>query len=105
MCHVLVIEDAGASSIDMAATQRDAIAAAQSHPPALIMSDVQLAEGTGPMAVQAIIADVGEIPVIFVTGTPEACQPRGPGMVVLAKPIDERTLAQTFRQMAPLAPG
>jgi len=117
MCHVLVIEDdwliadyishllekAGASSIDIATTQADAIRAAHAHPPALITSDVQLAEGTGPLAVRAIFADLGPIPVIFVTGTPEACHPCEPDMVILGKPVEDRKLAATFRAMAPLA--
>lgn len=119
MCHVLVIEDdwmiadyvsrllesAGASSVSIAATETDAISAAHARPPALIISDVQLAEGTGPNAVQAIIADLGAIPVIYVTGTPEACQPNAPGTAVLGKPVNDRTLAATFRQMAPLPPA
>ena len=115
MCHVLVIEDdffvaehlirviedAGATSFDQAVTEADAIRAALAHAPALILSDVQLAEGTGPAAVQAIIAELGPLPVIFVTGTPEACAPCEPPMVVLSKPVQEATLVNVFRELAP----
>ena len=117
MCHVLVIEDdwliaehishllesAGATYITVAATEADAIAAAHATLPGLITSDVQLAEGSGPSAVQTIIGTLGPIPVIFVTGTPEACQPCDPGMVILGKPVDDRALTMTFRRMAPFA--
>lgn len=116
MCHVLVIEDdfliadhiiqlierAGGSSFDQAATQAEAIDAARIRMPDFIMSDVRLAEGTGPCAVQAIIAEHGPVPVIFVTGTPEACQPCAPPMVVLGKPIQAQVLMDTFRDLAPV---
>ena len=63
MCHVLVIEDewiigehieaiareGGASSVDRAETEQEAIDAALANPPAVILSDVKLAEGTALM--------------------------------------------------------
>jgi CheY-like chemotaxis protein len=68
MCHVLVIEDdciivmdiadiaigAGASSIEIASRKSEAIKAADHRRPATILSDVQLLEVTGPLAVVAI---------------------------------------------------
>ena len=116
MCYVLVIEDdffisdyivqlveaSGATSISQAASQQDAIDQAREHRPEPIMSDVQLIEGTGPLAVQAIIAEMGPIPVIFVTGTPEACQPCDAPAVVVGKPINEREITRHFRQLAPI---
>lgn len=116
MCHVLVIEDnlliadhivqilegAGGSSFDLASTQAEAIKAARARVPDCIMSDVRLAEGTGPAAVQAIIAEHGAVPVIFMTGTPEACTPCAPPMVILAKPIHAHVLVATFRDLAPV---
>ena len=115
MCHVLVIEDdfliadhiiqlverAGGTSFDQAASQDEAIEAARLHFPSIIMSDVNLSTGTGPAAVDAIIAEHGPTPVIFVTGTPGACHPRHPSMIVLDKPIDERALIAAFRSLAP----
>lgn len=115
MCHVLVIEDqwfivdhivyliaqVGATSIDHATTEAGAVTAALARPPALIMSGVQLAEGTGPSAVQTIVEQLGPVPVIFVTGTPEKCVPCDPPMVVLGKPIQEALLRSTFRELAP----
>lgn len=116
MCHVLVIEDdfltadyiaqlvqaAGATSVSQAATQRDAIEQARGERPAVITSDVKLMEGTGPLAVQTIIAELGPIPVIFVTGSPEDCTPCEPPAVVLSKPINEREIMHYFRQLAPV---
>lgn len=116
MCHVLVIEDdfliadyiiqlieaAGATSIAQASTEREAVEEALRQRPELIMSDVQLIEGTGPDAVQAILAELGAIPVIFVTGTPDACRPCHEPAVILEKPINEREIVHHFRRLAPI---
>lgn len=116
MCHVLVIEDdwmiaeyvaavarvAGATSVDMADTQHGAVAAAHQRLPGIILSDVNLLEGTGPRAVEAILEEMGPIPVIFITGTPEACVPCDPPHVIMGKPVNPGSLTETFRQLAPL---
>lgn len=116
MCHVLVIEDdwliaehvagiardAGATTVDMADTQQSAIDAAYSHTPGIILSDVNLLEGTGPRAVQAILEGLGPIPVIFITGTPEECIPCDPPAVIMGKPVNSGSLTDTFKQLAPL---
>ena len=74
--HIEVIAPHGnASSVDRAETEQQAIRAALANPPAVILLDVQLVEGTGPNAVWAIGARLGLCPVIFITGTPEACEP------------------------------
>ena len=115
MCHVLVIEDewllaeyisdiaerAVGTSIESASTESQAIEAAKAHRPDIILSDVILAAGRGPDAVQAIIAQYGEVPVIFITGTPADCYPCSPPSVVFGKPIDERRVIAAFREMMP----
>jgi two-component system, response regulator PdtaR len=117
MCHVLIIEDdwliadhiaqlvegVGASSVDMAGSEDEAVAHASSHAPDVIISDVNLGTGgTGPMAVDRIIAVIGDRPVMFVTGEPRAFRPRSPAMRVLHKPVDDRTVVATFLAIAPL---
>lgn len=113
MCHVLIIEDepmialliemlleeAGATSWDVAVTQEEAISAALARPPDLITSDVQLLEGTGPLAVAAISEQLGERPVIYITANPDACTPRATGSVVINKPIHPDTLWRAFAGM------
>ena len=115
MCHVLIIEDDllialhlqtlleenGATSVDIADTETKAIEAAAANPPAVITSDVSLASGSGPAAVQAICEEHGVIPVIFVTGRPETCPPCGPQARLLEKPVDEVALARAFRELCP----
>src|SRR5437868_3330597 len=114
-CHVLIIEDEplvamlvrdileeeGATSFAFADTQDGAVASAIAHPPALITSDVKLINGTGPLAVDAIYKKLGEVPVIFITGTPADCEPCEPPGQVLSKPIDQADLAAAFRKLAP----
>ena len=117
MCHALVIEDewliaeyvgslaeqAGATSVDFAENEADAIAAAKRRVPAIILSDVQIRAGTGPNAVEAIHREFGPIPVIFITGTPEECHPCAPPAVVLGKPIRQEEILAEFRRLAPIA--
>ncbi|RZL17589.1 MAG: response regulator [Sphingomonas sp.] len=115
MCHVLIIEDdpivamhlsllaedAGATSIGMADTEADACIAAQAQRPDVILSDVRLFEGTGPGAVARIRTDLGPIPVIFVTGTPEECNACDYAAAILTKPVNDRALVAAFVQIAP----
>lgn len=121
MCHVLVIEDdfltadyledivrrAGGTSVATAETEAGAIAAARRQKPDIILSDVRLACGTGPRAVEAIMAAAGPLPVIFITGTPEECTHCGAPAVVLGKPIQEKLVVEHFRRLAAdaLLPG
>lgn len=112
-CHVLIIEDeplvamhlsevlreVGARSFSFAATQDDAVAAALSNPPDLVTSDVKLLSGTGPLAVEVIHEKLGEIPVVFITGTPAECEPCAPPGQVLCKPIDEKRLIAVVQRL------
>ncbi|WP_375428918.1 response regulator [uncultured Sphingomonas sp.] len=98
-----VARDAGATSVDMAETQNKAVAAAFKRPPSVILSDVRLAEGTGPLAVMAIMAVLGPIPVIFITGTPGDCVTCDYAAAVLTKPLDPHQMIAAFRRVAPAA--
>lgn len=116
MCHVLIIEDdwliaeyltylaeqAGATSVATACTEDEAVQAAHEHTPGIIFSDVKLLVGTGPHAVRTIISALGEIPVIFITGTRDACQPCAPPGVILDKPVDPTRLIEAFLRFAPI---
>lgn len=114
MCHVLIIEDQalialdledllaahGAESFSFASCQKSAVAAAHATPPDVILSDVSLAEGSGPLAVQEILETLGPIPVIFVTATPEACPDLISAREVFRKPLDRPMIGAAFRKMA-----
>lgn len=116
MCHVLIIEDEaivaldiqaclqahGATSFAFAETEGEAIAAARQRLPEFITSDVQLRVGAGPSAVEAIQREMGCVPVLFITGTPEACKPCEPPARVFSKPMNEAQIGRAFRDLAPI---
>ncbi|MGF7171462.1 CheY-like chemotaxis protein [Sphingobium xanthum] len=109
--HVLIIEDdallamnlrffleeLGADSTAVAATQAQAIREAMAHPPDLIASDVDLPEGSGPAAVKAIRATLGDVPVIYVTGHADALRDVEPETRVLEKPVKWLELVHATR--------
>ena len=113
MCHVLIIEDEplialdledllrgyGGLSFSFADTQCSAIAEARAHFPDFILSDVWLREGTGPLAVETIEREIGKVPVIFVTATPEACSPCAAPALVFRKPLDRPAIGAAFRKL------
>lgn len=115
MCHVLIIEDEaliaydiqdlveanGATSVFIAETQHEAVAAARNARPDIIMSDVTLREGTGPRAVETIRSEMGDLPVIFITASPESCVPCNPPARVMGKPLRHEAVASLFRAMVP----
>lgn len=112
--HVLIIEDEtlialdledvlerhGALTFSFAESEADALEAARDTRPDFITSDISLLHGHGPLAVQKIRAEMGAIPVIFVTATPEACSPREAGDEVFRKPLDRPAIGAAFRRMA-----
>ena len=116
MCHVLVIEDepliayqvcdlasdAGATSTEIATTPSEALAVALARPPAVILSDVKIIDGTGPEAVEEIRSRLGPVPVIFITGTPEACVACDYAAAILTKPMVNHQVVSAFREVAPL---
>ncbi|WP_293675798.1 response regulator [uncultured Phenylobacterium sp.] len=104
--HVLIIEDEpvialeleillgdlGFRSFDVADCPQDALACAKAHRPQLITADYRIFSGTGVEAVQLITAEVGEIPVVYVTGNPDML-PDGAASAVVDKPISPTALA------------
>ena len=116
MCHVMIIEDEplvameiqdilareGATSFEIASTEKDAVAAATANEPRIITSDVKLLEGTGPAAVAEINKRFGPIPVIFITGNPEQCTPCNPPGSIVSKPFTEQAVIAAFHALAPL---
>lgn len=93
----------GATSFSFAASQDEAIREALARKPDLITSDVTLSEGTGLLAVSIILDEIGPVPVIFITATPDVCEPRKPGCEVLAKPFNRDAIGRAFRRLAACA--
>lgn len=67
-----ILEGLGHDVIGAAATHRQALELAKGQEPDLILSDIQLADGSsGIDAVQDILKAAGDVPVIFITAFPE----------------------------------
>ena len=66
-----IVADAGHSVIGVARTQGEAVAMAKKDEPALLLADVQLADGSsGIDAAQDILAIYPDLPVVFITACP-----------------------------------
>lgn len=94
-----ILSEHGATSFDLPDTEDEAVALALARRPDVITSDVRLREGTGPSAVRAIIKELGPVPVIFITGTPEECE-RCEDVRILPKPLQEAAISSAFRILA-----
>lgn len=115
--HVLIIEDEflvalavqecveehfPRATIDLANTRREAVEAAQVQCPKVILADYRLGHGTGVSAVREICASVSpEIPVIYVTGSPEEVKALEPSATIVAKPFDCDSLASVIAEHVP----
>ena len=67
-----IVEDMGHSVIGVARTMDEAIEMGRNEQPDLILSDMQLADGSrGVDAVNVLLAEFGVMPVIFITAFPE----------------------------------
>ena len=94
----IFLEELGADSCALAATEAEAVREAFEQRPDLIASDVDICGGSGPNAVKAIRAHMGEIPAIYITGNPRAAQAEDPGAPVVPKPIRWLELVQATSQ-------
>jgi len=120
--HALIIEDEplialliedhlrarGFTSVAFAATEADALAAADACAPDLITADMRLPQGCGIAAVEAICG-ARPVPVIYITATAWEVRERLRDAVIVAKPfgsahLDAAIAAATGAAQRP-APG
>ncbi|KRA64262.1 hypothetical protein ASD79_20535 [Caulobacter sp. Root655] len=104
--HALIIEDEiliameveallaeqGFDSFDIAESPQEALDCALRRPPDLITADYRIIGGTGVEAVTAILARLGPIPVVYVTGNADQLGART--RAVVDKPISPHRLAE-----------
>ena len=82
-----LLQREGATSFSFPDTEKGALESAFAHPPDIISSYVELLEGTGPSAVAPILAELGPIPLLFITATTAARSPCEPPGRVFGKPV------------------
>ncbi|MGA9265198.1 MAG: response regulator, partial [Rhodomicrobium sp.] len=95
-----LVQSLGHEVTGIARTHRDALKLAQDRKPDLILSDIQLADGSsGVEAVNEILGEL-EAPVIFVTGHPEmlltGAKPEP--TFLIAKPFNAETVKAVIGQ-------
>jgi CheY-like chemotaxis protein len=67
-----IVEDMGHAVTNVARTRDEAIQLARRDPPDLILADIQLADkSSGIDAVNHILKEMGELPIVFITAFPE----------------------------------
>lgn len=110
--HALIIEDEmlialdienllqrlGFESFDIADSPNEALANAQARRPDLITADLRIVDGTGLEAVDAILAEMADIPVVFVTANSDMLSGQALFPVV-TKPIMPAQLAAACRRV------
>lgn len=108
--HALIIEDEilialeieellkeqGFTSIAIADSPLEALDSALMRKPDLITADYRIVDGTGVEAVKMIMAHLGPIPVVYVTGHAKALDGQDDGVVV-QKPIRPNVLAGAWQ--------
>lgn len=108
--HALVIEDEiliameiedllkaqGFATVDIADSPMEALDRALRRKPDLITADYRIVDGTGVEAVKMIMAHLGPIPVVYVTGHATALAEQADDLVV-QKPILPLALAGAWR--------
>lgn len=113
MCHVLIIEDeptiamllqdlleeAGATSFAIAASEQDAVSFALQQRPSVITSDMRLLKGTGPSAVERITQQIGKIPFIFISADQDMCSWSSPPTAILSKPFSSYEALTVFQEV------
>lgn len=108
--HALIIEDEiliameveallkeqGFETVDIADSPMTALDSALRRKPDLITADYRIVGGTGVEAVSKIMAHLGPIPVVYVTGN-ASCLSAQTASPVVTKPILPRALAEAWQ--------
>jgi CheY-like chemotaxis protein len=109
--HALIIEDEilialeieallkeqGFETVDIAESPMEALDCALRRKPDLITADYRIVGGTGVEAVSTIMAHIGPVPVVYVTGH-AGCLQSGSTAPVVNKPILPNVLAGAWRE-------
>lgn len=109
--HALIIEDEmliaievesllselGYRTFDFVDSPAQAVAAARARRPDLVTADYRIHGGTGVEAVAGILAAIGHVPVVYVTGNVDSVQGQG-DVPVVDKPIQSAALAAACRR-------
>ncbi len=96
-----IVSDLGHSVTGIARTRTEAVALASSNRPDLILADIQLADNSsGIDAVNDILAQFDDIPVVFITAFPERLLTgkRAEPTFLISKPFSEEQVTSAVSQ-------
>ncbi len=98
-----IIQELGHDVVGIARTRTEAVALAQEKKPDLILADIQLADNSsGIDAVNDILAENGDVPIIFITSFPERLltgdKPE-PAFMITKPYTDEQVLSSVSQAM------
>lgn len=96
-----IVEELGHTVTGIARTEAEAMALADKQTPDLIMSDIQLADkSSGIDAVNGILKETGDMPVIFITAFPERLLTgeRPEPAFLITKPYSEEEVRSSVSQ-------
>ncbi len=88
-----LLHDFGFESCDIVDNPIDALKSAVAHRPDLVTADMRILGGTGAEAVAAIMAKLGPVPHIYVTGNPDMLLGKTAAPIV-DKPLTRRALEE-----------
>lgn len=91
------LHDLGFTSVDVAATEDEALAAVASRCPDFVTSDGSLLRGSGLRAVSQIRKHLA-VPILFITGDAGAARRHMPGAPVLEKPFSLTQFVNAVQQ-------
>lgn len=97
---VVTVRSAGHTVVGVADTEAKAVALSEEFRPDLILADVQLRDGDSGIEAVEKIMRISQVPVIFVTGFPEAflTGDKVEPTFLLTKPFDPEALTATIAQ-------
>jgi two-component system, response regulator PdtaR len=92
-----VLSEIGFDSFAFASTALQALHQARLRRPDLVTADIALLDGDGLEACQALVAECGPLPIIYVTGQPELTGEQG--RTVVPKPYTPADIAKAYAQV------
>lgn len=96
-----ILEELGFESVELATCEDEAVEAARRQRPDFITADIRLQQGTGDKALATIQHELGPIPAIYVTASPE-CRKRVPDVGIVTKPFTKEALHRAWQTVRPM---
>ena len=94
-----VLAEIGFGSFAFASTARQALEQARLRRPDLVTADVGLLDGDGLSVCRTLQAELGPLPVIYVTGQAADLESEG-GLTVVAKPFTAADIAAAYATLS-----